>query len=73
MRTDRIILYRIKRRNGIPAQRIMWPGGIKQDLGTYAKSTGQMVVDRNNMTDGIIQDQQNMQVLQNQLDRWGKT
>jgi hypothetical protein len=36
----------------------MWPGTIKHDLENiwdYAKSTGQMVLDRNNMTDGIIQ------------------
>jgi hypothetical protein len=44
----------------------MWPGRIQQDLENIwdeVKSTGQTVVDRNKMTDGIIQDQQNKQVL----------
>jgi hypothetical protein len=55
-------------------QRIMWPGTIKQDLENiwaYAKSTGLMVLDRNNMTDGIIQDQQNMEVLTESLEQMG--
>jgi hypothetical protein len=55
-------------------QRIMWPGTIKQDLENiwdYAKSTGQMVLDRNNMTDGIIQDQQNIQVLTELTEQMG--
>jgi hypothetical protein len=52
----------------------MWPGTIKQDLENiwdYAKSTGQMVLDRNNMTDGIIQDQQNIQVLTELTEQMG--
>jgi hypothetical protein len=46
-------------------QRIMWSGRIKQDCGNrwdLAKSRGQKVLYRNNKTDGIIQNQQSMQV-----------
>jgi hypothetical protein len=55
-------------------QRIMWPCRIKQGqehTDQEDRDRGQRALDRNNKTDGIIQDQHNMKVLTRSTEQMG--